>query len=142
MNPHIPHSFYRVSVKALILDETRTKFLIVQIANGKWDIPGGGLDWGESPEEGLTREIQEEMGLTLTSMHPNPCYFLTYLKSNGELHVANVLYEATLEHLNFTPSEECVAFRFVTPDEARTLELLSNSRLLADMFDPKNHTNQ
>jgi len=36
MNPEIPNRFYRISVKALILDETRTKFLVVQEDNGKW----------------------------------------------------------------------------------------------------------
>ncbi|MFZ2252576.1 MAG: NUDIX hydrolase [Minisyncoccia bacterium] len=139
MNPNIPKCFYRISVKALILDETRTKFLIVEEDNGKWDLPGGGLDWGESAEEGLAREIQEEMGLKIASMNPNPCYFTTHFKKNGELYVANVLYEITLEHFNFTPSEECVGFRFVTSDEARTLTLFPNVQLLAEMFNPANH---
>ena len=35
---------------------------------GNWDIPGGGLDYGEEPEEGLRREIMEECGLEIESM--------------------------------------------------------------------------
>ena len=33
--------------------------------NGEWDIPGGGLQFGESPLECLEREIREEAGLTV-----------------------------------------------------------------------------
>jgi len=32
----IKNGYYRLSVKALILDETRTKFLLVKEDNGKW----------------------------------------------------------------------------------------------------------
>lgn len=40
----IRNRFYRVSVKALILNETRDKFLLCKQGNGVWDLPGGGLD--------------------------------------------------------------------------------------------------
>ena len=55
----IRSGFYRVSIKGLILDETRKKFAVVLEDNGWWELPGGGMDWGESPETCLTREIKE-----------------------------------------------------------------------------------
>lgn len=138
MNPEIPNRFYRISIKALILDETRTKFLVVQEDNGKWEFPGGGLDWGEEPETGLRRELQEEMGLEAKNVAKIPSYFLTD-KNDVGIYYANVFYEVAVENLNFTPSEECVALQFVAPEEARSLIGFPNVRLLANMFDPKNH---
>ncbi len=139
MNPEIPNRNYRISIKALILDETRTKFLVVQEENGKWELPGGGIDWGESPEECLKREVMEEMGLTVTSMSKTPSYFFTgTLESNG-LHFANVVYEATLDSLNFTPSDECLALQFVNPTEAQDLASFSSVQMLAEHFNPHNH---
>lgn len=36
---------------------------------GRWTLPGGGLDWGERPEDGVLRELEEETGLTASEFH-------------------------------------------------------------------------
>ena len=110
----IPECFYRVSIKALVLNESRDKFLIVQEENKMWELPGGGLDWGMTPQEDLPREISEEMGIEIVSIAKNPSYFITFGSRNdpGSWR-ANVLYETVLKDLNFTASDECIAVKFV-----------------------------
>ena len=44
MDLHIPDCFYRIAVKALILNE-EGKFLLTKEDTGLWNIPGGGLDF-------------------------------------------------------------------------------------------------
>lgn len=135
----IRNCFYRISIKALVLNEARDKFLIVKEDDGRWELPGGGLDWGTTPHEDLPREISEEMGLRVTWIAPRPSYFLTCKNSKGDIWIANVLYETTLESLSFTASDECTEVRFVNADELKNLDLFHNLALFGEMFDLKNH---
>ena len=34
---------------------------------GSWTLPGGGVEWGEHPEDALVREVYEESGFALES---------------------------------------------------------------------------
>lgn len=63
MTGKYPNTFYRVAVKALIKNE-KGQILLVKEKSEKWDLPGGGLDHGEEPEDGLRRELQEEIGVS------------------------------------------------------------------------------
>ena len=47
-----------------ILLEKRTK----DPMKGAWKAPGGHMDFGETPEQTATREVQEELGVTLTEI--------------------------------------------------------------------------
>jgi len=135
---NVPENFYRVSIKGLILDETGKKFMTVLEEDGQWELPGGGLDHGESPENCLKRELMEEMGLTVVEVKPQPSYFLVGKNMKGRWSV-NIIFEIKVKDLNFTPSDECVEFRFVTPEDVKSIHAYRTVTELAAVFDIKKH---
>ncbi len=66
----------RVSAAVLLRrDDTGWKFLLAQRPPGKayagyWEFPGGKVEPGESFDQALVRELQEELGITVTEMTP------------------------------------------------------------------------
>lgn len=56
---------YRKGAQALVLNENE-QVLLVQLncyKDNEWNIPGGGRESGETPEENAFREIVEELGI-------------------------------------------------------------------------------
>ncbi len=113
----IPDCFYRVSVKALVTD-TQGRFLLQKELRGVWDLPGGGLDFGENPVEALKREVQEEGELEVLSMEESPSYFITAHGKRSDVWFANIVYKVELSDVTkFTPSDECIEMRYFTAQE-------------------------
>lgn len=55
---------FRVTCSALI--ERGGEYLMARRRDiGFWNLPGGGLEAGEAVEEGLAREVMEEIGITI-----------------------------------------------------------------------------
>ncbi len=135
---NIPKTFYRVSIKGLILDETKEKFAVILEDNGWWELPGGGLDWPETPQECLKREIKEEMGLIVTEIDPNPSYFLVGENMKGNRSI-NVVYRIKVQDLNFTPSNECQEIKFVSPKELDSINAFRTIKELSVLFNKNNH---
>lgn len=133
---------YRISVKALVLNKTRDKFLVVLEESGKWDLLGGGLKHGETEEECLRREIKEEMGVDVVSVKAHPCYFLTGQYINrprrGQWY-ANVVYEVELASLDFKRSNECEDLLFISIEDLPRLVTFDAVEKLAYKFKKENH---
>lgn len=82
----------------------------------------------------------EEMGLKATWIAEHPSYFLTCTPTNHpDIKIANVVYETTLEHYNFTPSDECVAIDWVSKENADQFNLFPNAKILVEQFNPARH---
>lgn len=129
----IPNGFYRVSIKGLILDDTRKKFAVILEDNGWWELPGGGLHWGETPDACLKRELKEEMGLTVTGVSPHPSYYLIGKNMKGKWSL-NMVFETKVKDFNFTPSEECRELRFIAPEEIGSIRAFRTVIELAEQF--------
>jgi len=64
-----------ISVAAAVLLRPDGRFLLAQRPVGKayagyWEFPGGKLEAGESAHQALCRELQEELGITVSRAHP------------------------------------------------------------------------
>lgn len=57
----------RPSVYAVICHDQRV-VLVTNTSSGRLYLPGGGVDVGESLEEGLHREVREETGIAITDV--------------------------------------------------------------------------
>lgn len=61
--------FKHIGSYGLILDNNKI-VLIKKVGgpyDGKLDLPGGTIEWGEKPEIALIRELQEEVGIKVTN---------------------------------------------------------------------------
>lgn len=78
----------RIGCSATIFDEAREKVLLtLRTDNGRWCLPGGGMESGESAAEACEREVWEETGLKvrvtrLIGIYSNPDQLVVYNDGN------------------------------------------------------------
>jgi 8-oxo-dGTP pyrophosphatase MutT (NUDIX family) len=58
----ISSSRFSVSIKAVLLTQD-ARIVLLRNERDEWELPGGRLEVGESPETCLVREIREELGM-------------------------------------------------------------------------------
>lgn len=54
---------FRISIKCLIRDDEGKVLLVKETGRSWWDLPGGGMDHGESIKSAIAREMKEEVNL-------------------------------------------------------------------------------
>jgi 8-oxo-dGTP diphosphatase len=141
-----PDCFHRVTIKGLCVKDG--KVLLVRESkelSGKWEMPGGGLDFGENVELALRREIEEEMGLKVSKVSKKPIYIWTHRYENnrrkiGWYYSIVLAYRVEFENLQFVPTDECEAIEFFSKGQLKNKELNEQTKELADLFDPNDFT--
>lgn len=131
MNNTLPNCFYRVSVMALIFNNE--KVLLVKEADGRWSLPGGGLKVGESFSAGISRELNEELGVKVIEISSQPLYAWTFVENkNGNLiPKITLVFKVEIDSLNFkNDSKESVEINFFSKSEMQNLNLHLNTQEL------------
>jgi len=118
-------SLFHISVKGFIAYKDKYLF-IKKVSNGSknqgyWELPGGGLNFGELPEDGLTREAREETGLNIAVLKPIITW--SFLKNNNK-QVIGITYLCEAKDEKVTISEEHEDFAWVKKEDFDNIDLL------------------
>lgn len=125
----------RISVRALITDTQKTLF--VRRASGrstilgKYELPGGKLEYGEQPEDALQRHLKTEMGLTVRSAQLFDV--LTYIDHDDrDMQYVFILYLVTVENpaTRLTLSQNYDRYLWKTMQSVQQETLTESTKLL------------
>lgn len=122
---------YRVSVKGLIYDNNG-KLLFVRERSDTWDLPGGGLEHGESIAEALRRECREELGAEIEITNAAPIIIPTWSKK-FDTPVLIIAYHVRLVSPP-TTTTDVSELQYIGADELGQVELDSTLLAVIDQF--------
>lgn len=108
---------YRISLKSLIYNEAGQILVVKEIGRTYWDLPGGGMDYGETIESSLKRELHEEVGykgsLRYQLFDASEQIYIERLDANQICFYCRVWPE----NFDFAPGDEGDEVAFINPEE-------------------------
>jgi NADH pyrophosphatase NudC (nudix superfamily) len=117
------HFFINASaaVAALVTNDTGKLMLVtrgVEPDYGKLDLPGGFVDPGETVENAVHRELEEELGLKVKSIRYLGSAPNEYVFSGFTVFTIDFAFEVVAESLeNLNPMDDILDYRFYSENE-------------------------
>ena len=137
-------SLFRISLKAYIENDKGEVLVVKERGRDWWDLPGGGMEYGENIKEALARELKEEVGYEGEFSYDvigvdEPRFLLR------EIWQVRLIFNVTPETFTFSFGEDGDDMAFMNPNEfeqsesgAERLTCYYGRKLKGDMsYDPK-----
>lgn len=120
-----------VGSSALVMDPAGEKILLTKRGdNGRWCLPGGQLDSGETVSETCLREVLEETGLEveaerLIAVYSNPDMLL-YYDEEHQYQVISFHFFCRVTGGELSLSDETTAVGFFSLDDIQALDVMEH----------------
>jgi ADP-ribose pyrophosphatase YjhB (NUDIX family) len=135
-----------VGCSAVLFDEKREKILLTRRNdNGRWCLPGGQMERGESLSETCIREVEEETSLQvwitrLIGVYSTPHRLLEYADGN-RYHLVSCSFEVKLLGGTLTTSNETTDFGYFSAAEIAAMDVMEHHLgRIADAFNGQEAT--
>ena len=130
------------SVRAYGILENKGDIALVRSSNPAhqpplWWLPGGGIDFGETPQETLIREFKEETGLIVTNPQLLEVVADLRKRDNGDrIHTVRIIYRVELLDGELTSEVHGTTDHaaWFSLDEALALNLADYARFALESF--------
>jgi ADP-ribose pyrophosphatase YjhB (NUDIX family) len=117
----------KVDVRAVVVHEGKL-LLVREISDGRWSLPGGWADVGESAADVTVREVLEETGYVVRARRLLALYDRAKHEHPRDLWwVYKVFFQCELTGGEARPSHETVDVAFFTPEELPPLSVPRNT---------------
>jgi ADP-ribose pyrophosphatase len=121
------HTAPRAAVGAVVIEAGKVLLVKRKYApkKGKWAIPGGSVNLGESLQAAAEREIKEETGLNIKAGEPVHTFDLIEEDSNGNIRFHYVIVDLHADYLSGTiqPDDDVSDAGWFGPEEISDLDV-------------------
>ena len=114
--------FKKTTSKGII--KRRNRILFVKDPKGVWELPGGKIDFGETPQEALKREFREELGWKNVRIgnHVNTWVFFSVKKEIKTLYTV-LVFECFSKARKIKKCDECAEYKWIPAREIDEFEM-------------------
>lgn len=124
-----PDYLFRVSLKAVIINHAGQVLVVKEHGRDWWDIPGGGLDHGESIKDALARELFEEVGYKGDFEYETILIEDPRLNEKQRLYQIRVTFVVIPSNFNFHVGEDSDEIMYIKPDEFKDSDLITERKI-------------
>lgn len=122
-----------VSVKLFL--KHRNKILMLLQKNGRFDLPGGRVEWGESVLGALKRELKEELDYSLKK-EPELFHIYDYVSDDKKRRSVIIDYIYPLNKIPKLFSPEKLQILWLTKKELISMNIIKDKKFLDKVFKP------
>lgn len=120
---------FRVSLKAVVLSSDGHVLVVKEHGRDWWDIPGGGMEHGESIKDALARELYEEVVMQgdfeyEAILAEDPRY-----QGGARLYQMRITFLVTPKKLAFDVGEDSDEVQFIDPATFKDSELITERKI-------------
>jgi mutator protein MutT len=130
----------RQQIGILAILKHKNKYLFVRRSlkskyeAGKWGFVGEKIEFGESPEETVSRGVKEELGVELKDFKLFNVYSGVWEITDEIKHVILIAFIKEVGELKLKPNYEVEEYAWLTLQEARKKDLIKNTdRILSEL---------
>ena len=110
----------------VLTDGSSDEFVVLKNRKGEYELPGGGIEHGESIALSIEREIEEELEINIKvkEFDLNPIFFDAYKSRSHDIWVGFVLYKIAAD--NVDPFEKLTFEKILSDKEQNYVPYLWN----------------